>query len=475
MDEPFLASIGLDRSLPEPLQIQLYRQMRRLIAGGRLRDGARLPSTRGLAADLSVSRTTTLAAYDQLAAEGLIEQRRGSGAFVTAPAAERAAPIRRRADFNPIVWPETALHPKPFDMGIPDYRSFPAEQWARAMARAWRRHGPGSLVAPPGGDPGLRQAIADHLEIARGLQVAWTDIVVTSGMRETLSLIAHTLLNPGDTVVVEDPGYPIARRALRDTGLRTVGAPVDAAGLRLTSRHRFADMRAVLVTPAWHFPLGVTLSAERRTALVTWAEAGDRYIIEDDYDSEYRYRGRPLAPLFGRVASDRIVHIGSFSKVMFAGLRLAYLVAAPGIVERILDTQRVFGPQASIVPQIGLAEFIRSGAFARHIRRTRRLYRRRQEALVDAVSRHLDGFLTVTPLDAGIHLVAAIGPVLAERYLDVELSQLAGRSGIHMRPLSQSAIELPSRQGLLLGYAAFDEREITSATRALRMVFDQHL
>ena len=184
MDEPFLASIGLDRSLAEPLQIQLYRQMRRLIAGGRLRDGARLPSTRGLAIDLSVSRTTTLAAYDQLASEGLIDQRRGSGAFVTAPAAERTSPIGRRADIYPTKWQDSEPSPpKPFDMGIPDYRSFPAEQWARAMARAWRCHGPGSLVPLPGGDPGLRQAIADHLEVARGLQVAWTDIVITSGMR----------------------------------------------------------------------------------------------------------------------------------------------------------------------------------------------------------------------------------------------------------------------------------------------------
>lgn len=474
-----LASVVLEPHGHRPLQEQLYQQIRDLIISGHLRDTKRLPSTRTLAQDLCVSRTTTLAAYDQLAAEGLIDQRRGAGAYVigrTGPATPSEAGHDRRQQTT-----ETAdtfaippQKPLPFTSGIPEMRVFPSETWARATARALRRRSAASgMVTSAGGDQQLRHAIAEHLRTARGLTIEWRNVVITSGMRETLWLIARTFLQPGDTVIMENPGFPTAFQALHDAGLKVTTGEVDGQGICLDAHHERSTMRAALITPSRHYPLGVTLSAERRAKLLEWADRANRLIIEDDYDSEYRYRGRPLSPLFAQKAALPVVHIGSFSKVLFAGLRLAYIVADQDSANRLVATQSQIGSQASVVPQIGLAEFMESGAFAAHIRRTRRLYRTRQEILVSAIATHMDGFLTCAPQDAGIHLIADIAPGLLEFFRDVDLAKLAELAGVFVRPLSSLCFGPQQRQGLILGFAAFDEQEIEAALKNLASAFRQ--
>ena len=423
-----LLGVGLDRTLKEPLHRQIYGQIREGILSGRLRPGRPLPSTRALAGELGVSRNTVLLAFDQLLSEGYIEGRVGSGTYVTrvvpdrllhAPAKPPAAASRaedrglsQRGERLAALLPPRAVTFPTFALGMPDVDSFPTEIWGRIMGRLWRA-APRDLFTArdPRGYAPLRTAIADYLRSVRALDCDRDQVMVTSGAQAGLDLAARVLLDRGDRVWMEEPGYRGLRAALVAAGAEAVPVPVDAEGIRVDVGRRAApDARLAAVSPSHQFPLGVTMSLGRRLALLEWARETGAWILEDDYDSEYRYAGRPLAALQGLDRAGRVIYVGTFSKVMFPSLRLGYLVLPHDLVEPFCRARAAIDDHASMVAQPALAEFLNDGYFSAHVRRTRALYAERQEVLVDAVRRRLSGLLRIAPSEAGMHLVAGIEP-----------------------------------------------------------------
>ncbi|MCP4329743.1 MAG: PLP-dependent aminotransferase family protein [Alphaproteobacteria bacterium] len=468
-------TVAIDRTAAEPAYLQLYRQFRDLILNGRLAPGARLPSSRGLAADIGVSRTTTLAAYDHLRSEGYLDAHAGSGMFVP-PALPEALLNRKLPHRSGGPAPETppaegvpSLSGRPFDPGAPDADRFPAAEWARLLARTWRR--PDSHLLHDrgqGGLPALRAAIAGHLRAMRGIECGADQVIVTAGVGEAIALLGRALGLDSRLAWVEDPGYRAVRDALGSAGLEAAPILVDDDGFDVDLARRLRPGAGLaVVTPSRQFPLGTTMSLSRRLALLDWARGESGWIVEDDYDSEYRYAGRPQAALMSLDDGERVVYVGSFSKVMFRALRLGYLVAPPRLAERVLAARRSLGAQASTVAQPALAAFIADGRFASHIRRMRRLYAERQQALVASVGRELEGRLTAPPQDGGMHLVAYLTDELAARMSDVEAAARAAGAGIMAPALSRHYAESPPRQGLLLGFACASPDALGDATRRL--------
>ena len=479
-------SLNLERAARTPQHVQLYEQLRALILTARLPAGTRLPSTRTLAAELGVSRTTVLQAFDQLRSEGYVEGHRGAGTFVPSvlpdallvTRARQGEPKRDAARPPPLSRFATGLDGErageaallaPFHPGLPETGLIPFERWARLMARAWRRPGAELLSErQPGGHPGLRRAIARHLGQMRGLDCTAEQVIITSSAREAVDLVARALLDPGDQVWLEDPGFPALRHALAGSGAAPCGLPVDDEGLSVAAGLvAAAGARMAVVTPSRQYPLGVTMSLSRRLALLDWAQAAGAWIVEDDYDSEYRYAGRPLQALQSLDETGRVIYLGSFSKVLFQKLRLGYLVLPEALLETLLRVRQALGQEPSIAAQPVLAEFIDSGAFAAHIRRTRRLYAERQAALLAALAGHADGLLAAERQEGGMHLVARLGPALARRMTDTAAAARAAARGIAAPALSALYLETPPRQGLLLGYAGVPVPEMAPAMRRL--------
>jgi GntR family transcriptional regulator/MocR family aminotransferase len=363
-----------------------------------------------------------------------------------------------------------AFHP-----GLPETGQFPFDLWARLLARAWRRPQAALLTArAPAGLPALRRAIAGHLSSMRGIDCTAEQVVVTSSAREAVALVARSLLEPGDEVWIEDPGYPAVRHALAAGGLMPRGLAVDAEGLSLEAGLAQAPAaRMAVVTPSRQYPLGITMTLGRRLALLDWARTAGAWIVEDDYDSEYRYAGRPLAALQSLDEAGRTIYLGSFSKVMFHKLRLGYLVLPPGLAEPLLSVREDSGAEPSIAAQPALAAFIDGGQFAQHIRRMRRLYAERQEALLRAIARHAGDLLAAERQEGGMHLVASLEPALAARMDDRAAEARAAEAGLVAAALSAFYRETPPRQGLLLGYAGAGPAELDRAmarlARALRL------
>jgi GntR family transcriptional regulator/MocR family aminotransferase len=477
--------LSLDPRSTTPLHRQLYNEIRTAVLGGRLSAGARLPSTRALAQDLAISRNTVAGAFDQLLAEGYIEGRPGAGTFV---AREMPEELLRVSPGKPVAAPDrpapqlsrrgrmlasTPVTPAArdgatagaFRPGIPALDAFPLDLWARLAARLYR-HSKGDLLSygHPAGYPPLRRAIAEYLRAARGVNCCWEQVIVTCGSQQALDLAARVLLDPGDTAWVEDPGYGGARGAFSAAGIHCAPVPVDAEGLSVTEGERSAPQaRMAYVSPSHQYPLGVTMSLARRMALVAWARRRSAWIAEDDYDSEFRYAGRPLAALQGLDPAGRVIYVGTFSKVLFPALRLGYMVAPAGTVDafaaaRALADRHPPGPSQALV-----AEFLAEGHFARHIRRMRTLYAERQATLVAAARREWAGLLEVSPADAGMHLVAW----LPEGAGDSEVSCRAAAVGVCAPPLSAYYLMARARPGLLLGYSSVNSRKIQEGARKL--------
>ena len=508
-----LLSLALDRTAEVPLQQQLYDQVREVILAGGLAPGSRLPSSRALAAELACSRNTVVSAFDQLLSEGYLEGHAGSGTFVSrvlpeelltlappagaAPAAEAPAadPLAllsprgraliglRRTGSGPL---------RAFLPGAPETAEFPFDVWARLHSRIWR-HPQAALarLGAPAGLQVLREAIARYLATFRGLACDWRQVIITAGAQQSLDLMIQVLLQPGDKAWVEDPGYPGLRGPLIAAGAVPVPVPLDDEGILVAEgRRRAPKARAAIVTPTHHYPLGTPMSLARRLELLEWARDAGAWILEDDYDSEYRYAGRPLASLLSLAtqrrdgkgaAPARVIYIGSFSKVLFPSIRLGYLVVPESLVDAVSDAQNALGAQPTAVIQPVLAAFIDEGHFATHVRRMRRLYAARQAALLAAAERHLSEFLEVSPDDAGLHLVAWLKPPLAERLGDRGAAAVAEAAGIALAPLSDYyAQEQPEgppatgearRPGLLLGYAAIPEQAIERGAKRLAEAF----
>ena len=480
--------IQLDATLPEPLYKQLYGRLRGAILTGRLPRGAHLPSTRALASELGVSRTTTALAYEQLLMEGYLESRVGHGTSVSQQLPESLIDDPRAQTRNPAsetgqrtpsrpVMRDTELDAIPhleriegsgsraFIAGQPPLDLFPYALWARLLARRARQSLPAHAgYQPPAGYAPLREAIASHIAITRGVRCTADQVIITSGTQGALNLVTRMLLAPGDAAWIEDPGYFGARGAVLAAGGRLVPVPVDAAGIDVAAgRERDSEARLAFVTPSHQFPTGVSMSLGRRLALLDWASEAGAWVVEDDYDSEYRYGGRPLEALQGLDQAGRVLYVGSFSKVLFPSLRLGYLVAPPTVVASLLRTRRFMDVHPPILEQMALADFLHEGHYVRHLRRMRQQIQRRRDCLYRELRSHLGGLLEVSLPEAGLELVGW----LPRDKDDQRAVALAEAAGIIVVALSKHYLAPPSRGGLLMGFAGIDEEEIRRGVKVL--------
>lgn len=485
---PFIA-LQLDRRSRVPLQRQLYDEMRTAILSGRLAPGARVPATRVLASDTGTSRNTVSGAFDQLLSEGYLEGKVGSGTYVarmlpedllrvtrqpgpSRPVIARACLSRRGRMLGGIpasLRSREIATEQAFRTGLPAFDEFPRALWARLGARLLR-HAPSAVLTygDPAGYRPLRRAIAEYLRAARGVNCSAEQVIVTAGSQQALDLAARLLLDPGDAAWVEDPGYLGARGALRAAGVRSIPVPVDSGGLSVVEGEKRApEARLACVTPSHQYPLGMTMPLSRRTSLLAWARRHRAWIVEDDYDSEFRYSGRPLQALQGLDPIGCVIYTGTFSKVLFPSLRLGYMVVPESLVDTFVSARALVDRHPPGLEQAIVAEFLAEGHFARHVRRMRTLYAERQEALVLALGRELGGAIEASPAEAGMNLPAW----LRGNASDLELSNKAAQVGVVVTPVSAYALEVKPRSGLLLGYAAFSTRQIREGVRKLAQIF----
>lgn len=446
--------LQLNPAAGEPYYRQIYTRLRSAVADGLLKPGDRIPSARALAAELGLARGTVESAYSLLAAEGYIEARGQAGTVVatglkaisvTAGEAPALPASAVPYDFAPSVHgtsPTPVL--RPFQMGVPALDAFPRKIWARLAARAVRSTQPADMLyPPPAGLDALRVEIARYLQLSRGIACAPAQVFVTAGYRDSLDLAARALLQPGDKVWVEDPGYPPAGALLREAGMTLVGVPVDHEGLQVNAGVQLAPRaRAAVVTPAHHSPLCVTLSLQRRIELLGWASRHKAWIVEDDYDGEYRYVSRPLPALKSLDRDDRVLYAGTFSKVLFPSIRLAYLVVPVSQVTRFEQAARCFSGGSPALTQGIVAAFMAEGHFARHIQRMRRLYSERRELAAAGMDAVLGKYMQVEAQPGGMHLLLR----LRGRRSDRALAERMRADGMFSRALSECVLE--ARPGL---------------------------
>jgi GntR family transcriptional regulator / MocR family aminotransferase len=461
------------------LKGEIYRQLRAAIRTGQLRPGEYLTPSRELAQALAVSRSTVVAAYDRLAAEGFVTSRPGAGMLVSEGLGHakdgRSPPsggaLRPRPVWDSVELPTAFDRPARYDFrtGLPEASLFPHEAWRRLVARALRvAEKAERIYQRPAGQSSLRAAIAHHVGIARGIEASADDIVVTSGTQQALDVLARVLLSPGDRIAAEDPGYQPARRLFHSLGVRVIGVPVDHHGLVVDALP--GRVRAVYVTPSHQYPLGVTMSLARRRALLAWAERNDAAIIEDDYDSEFRFGDRPLDPLQTLDTRGRVIYVGSFSKTLLPTIRLGFLVTPRSLRLAIQKAAFVGHWHAPSLTQNALAHLIDSGEFARHIRRVNRIYRDRHDALVGAISRNFRDHLELIPSTTGLH-VAALARTASVQQIDAVACR-AAQADVALQRLSSLAVSGSARAGIVLGYGAISAEKIPEGLRRLRRCFD---
>lgn len=448
--------------------------MRAAVLDGRLRPGQPVPSTRELAARLALSRTTVSVAYDRLAAEGFLTGRVGVGTYISdhATAArprerEPGVPLRPRAHWLAQAEPVdlSAVEPEfDFRAGMPDVRRFPFATWramvGRQLTPAAARQG---RYADPAGHRGLRAAIARHVGVSRGVRATADDVLVTSGTQQALDLICRVLVAPGEVVAMEDPGYPPARLVFQSVGARMADVPVDSQGLVVDALPD--DARLVYVSPSHQFPLGTRMSLARRLGLLAWARRTGAVVVEDDYDCEFRYSGRPIEPLHNLDDAGRVVYVSSFSKTMLPTLRLGYCVAPRSLSGALRKAKYVLDWHTALPMQAALAEFIADGLLARHIRRMRRVYQARRDLLTACLERDFADRLDVVPSVAGLHLAVRLRTDPPGERAAVARARAAG---VEVKGLSDFAWTPPARGGLVLGFGLIPRERIEEGLRRLR-------
>jgi len=474
-------NLAIDETAAEPLARQIYRSLRNLILSGGLKPGTKLPSTRALGRHLKLARTTIISAFELLAAEGYVEGAPGSGTYVAEALAlemqmprrgkpltkasapprlsERGQAVRRQERGGSL--PEMKI----FAPTLPALDAFPFDEWRRLLTRACKREGRNLLDAvDPHGWPQLRRAIAAYLGPARGVVCDPEQIIILSSARQAAQLAARLMAENGDTAWMEEPGYPEVNAAVEAAGLELALIPVDDEGINTSAGRALAPhARIACVTPSHHYPLGATMSLARRLDLLEWARQAGGTIVEDDYDGEFRYGGKPLTALYGLDGGERVIYVGTFSKVMFRSLRLAYMVCPADLVEAFAVARGQLDGHAVALTQAALADFMESGAFAAHIRRMRALYKERQDILLALARRYLEGALTLHPSNAGLHLVGYLPRGVSDEGVAHTLPTARVSPGV----LSRYYGAKPAASGLILGYAAWDEPALREGVLAL--------
>lgn len=463
----------------ENLSGEIYRQLRQAILDGRLRAGELLSPTRLMARRLGVSRTTVTVAYDRLAGEGFITSHVGSGTFVnelpvrvtnSSVTSVKRGVLTPRDIWRDVPLPEDSEGSAIYDFrcgGNPDASFFPHDVWNRLMTRELRAANASGAYAHPAGHRGLREAIARRLAVARGVDCTADDITITNGTQQALDVLARALVAPGERVAVEDPGYRPTRFLLQSLGARVAGVPVDDQGLVVSAIPK--GTRFLYVTPSHQYPLGVTMSLPRRLELLRWAERNGAAIVEDDYDTEFRFGGRPIEPLYALDTAGRVVYVGSFSKTMLPTLRLGFAVTPPSIRAAVHRAKFVADWHTAMPAQAALARFMDDGVFGRHIRKLSAVYEKRHELVTRILAMEFAGVLEAVPSSAGLH-IAALAPGFSSARM-TRVSSLASERGVGVYPLSRFAIGRP-RVGLLIAYGAIPTAQIAPGLRRLRECFE---
>ena len=485
----FLPPIALDYHTKTPMYRQLYDWFRGAIINGQIRPGQRVPSTRGLAAELKISRIPVLNAFEQLLAEGYFETFVGAGTCVAKSIPDDTLsqpPVKAWKGHQETVAKRgprrmsrrgMALTRLPaqtwldnlgaFRVSLPALDHFPIGVWSKLVARHSQKPPRGIMAYGDAmGYLPFREAIAEYLGTVRGVRCESSQILVTTGSQQALQISAQVLLDPQDRVWIEEPGYPGARQAFLTAGAQLIPVPVDHDGINVAEIiGRGRDARAVYVTPSHQYPMGMTMSATRRMLLLNWAVRSGTWIIEDDYDSEYRFGSHPIASLQGLDTDGRVIYVGTFSKVMFPALRLGYVVVPRDLVPAFSAARDAADIFSSTLYQAVLTDFIREGHFARHIRRMRMLYMERRRALVNAIQIQMGDMTEVIGAEAGMHLVV----LLPRGTDDVAVSRKAAQRGISAMPLSVCYSKAPTRGGLVLGYGGANAHQIHDGIRKLRI------
>jgi GntR family transcriptional regulator/MocR family aminotransferase len=460
----------------------LYEELRSAILGGRLQPGSRLPATRDLSRAYHLSRATIVSAFEQLKSEGYVEGRAGSGTYVSQVLPEqllqvrsahpkKSLPHRRVAlsfyarRLHPFLTPSNPSPPRAFRANQPALDAFPTTLWAQVAARRLRRVSTSLLAGGEAlGYRPLREAVAAYLNTSRGVKCSAGQVLIVTGAQEALDRTARVLANPGEPVWMEEPGYPGAVRVFEAMGAKICPVSVDDEGLDLErGLDRWHKARLIYVTPAHQYPLGVTMSLRRRLALLEWARRSGTLIFEDDYDSEYRYSGRPIPALQGLDRSEVVIFAGSFSAVLFPALRLGYLVVPESMVDVFAAAGSVSTHHPPLLEQAILCDFIIEGHFARHIRRMRELYAERLSVLLECAREELAGLLEISTVEAGLQTIGWLkGGLRAER-----AARAAAGLGVEVVALSRYGWGRARREGLVLGFAAVDPREIRRGVEQL--------
>ncbi len=498
----FLSMI-LDPTANKPLYRQLYDKLRQAILLGELAGGTRLPSTRTFARNLGISRATVMIAFEQLLYEGYIYGEVGSGTYVRhvlpdellqSPTIEHEArqtlekqeqiteeslpaelsqrgKIIAGSEMAPLKYWQGTVQQQAFQPGLPALREFPFKLWGQLEAKRWR-HTTGDEFGygDPAGYRPLRNEIAAYVQAARGVKCDEEQVIIVAGSQQAINLSAQLLIDPGDKVWIEEPCYLGARGALLSSGAQLVPVAIDDEGLQVAKGiERCAQARLAYVTPSHQFPLGTTMSLARRLALLQWATRAGSWILEDDYDGEYRYAGKPLASLHGLDTAERVIYIGTFSKVMFPALRLGYLVVPPQLIDAFKAARAAADRHSNTIDQLVLTDFMVQEHFARHVRRMRTLYEERQHMLVEQAKRLLGSLLALDKAEAGMHLVGK----LAQGISDVHAAQQIATRGVVTTPVSKYYLKHPDLNALVLGYAAFNEQEIRQGVEQLAIALEK--
>lgn len=467
----------LNRTLSSPLQRQIYQQWREAILAGRFRAGERVPSTRELAASLSVSRGTVSEAWEQLIAEGYLETVQGSGTFVCRELPDRLAlsqPVQSSKapgevkvrlsrygaglteDWRRISRADAVIR---FSPGIPDREHFPFALWRRLVGQAMRKMAPAvfDYIERSAGDDRLRAEIAAYVSRLRAVRCSSEQVIIVSGSQQGLDLCARLLIERGDEVGFENPGYQGARRVFAAHGARLRPLPIDAGGALLQGLNR--KTRLVYVTPSHQYPTGVSMSLARRLELIEWARRSGAVIVEDDYCSEYRYSGPPLPSLQGMASGATVIYIGTFSKVMFPGLRIGYVISPEPLVPFFMRAKWLADTQTPMLEQVALARFLGEGHMERHIRRMRRLYGLRREALLDALWKQFGDKAHVMGDAAGMHAMV--------RFEDKTIKRKAAQNKVELVSADDYYLTRPPGDEFIFGFSALPERSIQEGIRRL--------